>query len=272
MHTTKEILDLAMELSGLPEVPGDCGIVAEGREIRRILAGIDMESAEIVLGRRLGYDLVLTHHPVTGTMQANFYRASAYLGELLERAGAPVNAAQKVHEAMSEKQERSSHPTNYGRSADTAKVLGMPYMGLHNIADAIGGKKLQAYLDEALEGSPNATLKDVCQILMSVPEYQKGMNGPEIVVGDENNLCGRVFVIFGGGPFAGSTYFKSGVGTMICMHLPQEYQELYEREGLGNVIVCDHMASDSIGMNVILNALEERGMEITRVAGIFSDR
>lgn len=270
--TTTEIMQEALALSGLKEIPGDCGIVQEGRDIKRILAGIDMETAEIILGKRLGYDLVLSHHPVTGPMQAHFHLASTYLGELLEKAGTPANAAQKVHEAMSERQARNNHPVNYGRSADTARVLGMPYMGIHNIADAIGGKKLQAHLDQALEGRPKATLKDVCDILMQVPEYQKAATRPEIIVGKESDLCGKVFVIFGGGPFAGSTYYRHGVGTMICMHLPEEYRVQYEQEGRGSVIVCDHMGSDSIGMNVILHRLEELGAQVTRVAGIFNDR
>lgn len=270
--TTEQIMREALALSGLSEIPGDCGIVVEGDHITRILAGIDMETAEIILAKRLGYDLVLCHHPVTGPMQAHFHLASDYLGELLERAGTPANTAQKVHEQMRERQARNNHPVNYDKSADTARVLGMPYMGIHNIADAIGGKKLQAHLDGALDGRPGATLKDVCQILMEIPEYQKGATRPEIVVGNENDLCGKVFVIFGGGPFAGSTYYRHGVGTMICMHLPEEYRIRYEKEGLGSVIVCDHMASDSIGMNVILHRLEELGAEVTRVAGIFNDR
>lgn len=270
--TTTQIMQEALALSGLSEIPGDCGIVVEGENITRILAGIDMETAEIIVGKRLGYDLVLSHHPVTGPMQAHFHLASNYLGELLEKAGAPANAAQKVHESMRERQARNNHPVNYGKSADTARVLGMPYMGIHNIADAIGGKKLQAHLDNALSGKPEATLKDVCRVLMEVPEYQKAATRPEIIVGDEEDLCGKVFVIFGGGPFAGSTYYRHGVGTMICMHLPEEYRVRYEKEGRGNVIVCDHMASDSIGMNVILHRLEELGAEVTRVAGIFNDR
>ena len=83
---------------------------------------------------------------------------------------------------------------------------------------------------------------------------------------------GDKVVIFGGGPFSGREYFRAGVGTMICMHLSDDYRERYEKEGRGNVIVCDHMGSDSIGMNVILHKLEEMGAEVTRVAGIFNDR
>ena len=270
--TTDEIMQAALSLSGLDKIPGDCGIVVPGENIRRILAGVDMETAEIILGKRLGYDLVLSHHPVTGPMQAYFYKASDYLGELLERAGAPANAAQRASDWLTRLQEGKNHPVNYGKSADTARLLNMPYMGIHNIADAIGGKVLQAFLDKKLSGRPGATLKDVCSALMEVPEYQKALTKPEIVVGREDDLCGRVFVIFGGGPFSGREYFRAGVGTMICMHLSDDYRERYEKEGRGNVIVCDHMGSDSIGMNVILHQLEEMGAEVTRVAGIFNDR
>lgn len=177
--TTDEIMQAALSLSGLDKIPGDCGIVVPGENIRRILAGVDMETAEIILGKRLGYDLVLSHHPVTGPMQAYFYKASDYLGELLERAGAPANAASARADWLTRLQEGKNHPVNYGKSADTARLLNMPYMGIHNIADAIGGKVLQAFLDKKLSGRPGATLKDVCSALMEVPEYQKALTKPE---------------------------------------------------------------------------------------------
>lgn len=270
--TTDEIMQVALSLSGLDEVPGDCGIVVKGENIHRILAGIDMETAEIILGKRLKYDLIISHHPVTGPMQAYFYKASNYLCNLLENAGAPANAAQRASDWLTKLQEGKNHPVNYGKSADTARLLNMPYMGIHNITDALGGKILQGFLDQRLADKPYATLKDVCNILMEVPEYQKALTKPEVVVGNENDLCGKVFVIFGGGPFSGKEYFRAGVGTMICMHLPEDYRQKYEYEGRGNVIVCDHMASDSIGMNVILHRLEDMGAEVTRISGIFNDR
>ena len=50
-------------------------------------------------------------------------------------------------------------------------------------------------------------------------------------------------------------------------------KQRYEQEGRGNVIVCDHMGSDSIGMNGILKVLEEQhGIEVVRCSGLIEPR
>ncbi|HLA23912.1 MAG TPA: Nif3-like dinuclear metal center hexameric protein [bacterium] len=61
--TTDEIMALALEMAGFPAVPEDSGIFVEGRDIRRVLFGVDVGPAELQLARSLGMDLVIAHHP-----------------------------------------------------------------------------------------------------------------------------------------------------------------------------------------------------------------
>lgn len=63
---TKQILDLALSMAGMSEVPGDSGVLVHGENIKKVLIGVDMGTAEILLARELKVDLVIGHHPVGG--------------------------------------------------------------------------------------------------------------------------------------------------------------------------------------------------------------
>ena len=52
------------------------------------------------------------------------------------------------------------------------------------------------------------------------------------------------------------------------MHMPEEVIKAVKEQNIGNVIVAGHMASDSIGINVIIAALEERALEVIRMSGV----
>ena len=39
---TKEIMDMALEMAGLTEIPGDSGIVVEGENLKKAAFGVDM--------------------------------------------------------------------------------------------------------------------------------------------------------------------------------------------------------------------------------------
>jgi hypothetical protein len=55
---TEEIMELALALAGLDDVPADSQIYHPGEEIERILLGIDIGSAELWLAKELGYDAI----------------------------------------------------------------------------------------------------------------------------------------------------------------------------------------------------------------------
>jgi hypothetical protein len=66
-------------------------------EVKTVLAGIDMETPEILLADRLNQkgfviDLVLAHHP-EGRAYANFYEVMKMQADILHRFGVPINVA-----------------------------------------------------------------------------------------------------------------------------------------------------------------------------------
>ncbi|MFZ5966840.1 MAG: hypothetical protein ACOYVK_06665 [Bacillota bacterium] len=269
---TKEIMTLVLDMAGLEEIPHDSGITVEGENIKKILFGIDMETQEIMLGKQLGVDLVMSHHPHGGAPQIDLYRVMERQIDKMVEFGVPINKAQKALKKRMGKVERGAHLGNYDRSASAAKLLNMPYMNIHLPMDIIAENFIQSYMDNVLAGRPKATLKDVINALMEIYEYQHTPAGPVIRVGSERDYCGRVAVLMAGGTNGGpdvfKAYFEAGIGTIICMHLPEDVKEEVEKQNIGNVIVAGHMASDSIGINIVIKEMEKRGLEIIKMAGI----
>lgn len=267
---TKEIMDMALKMAELSEIPGDSGIIVEGGNIKKAAFGVDMEAAEMMIARELGVDLVITHHPVGGSPRLNLHKVMENQIARMVAAGVPINKAQKMLREQVGKVERSLHVTNYDRAASAARLLKMPFMGIHTPADLLTERKVQSHLDKTL--NDKATLADVVAALKQMPEYKNALTQPEIRVGSEKDYAGRVFVTMAGGTNGGvkvaETYFEAGIGTLVCMHMPEDVLKAVRDQNIGNIIVAGHMASDSIGINMIIEALEARGVEVIRMSGV----
>lgn len=268
----RTMMDEALQLADLKKEPFDTGIQHEGKDIKRVLMGVDMETAELLLAKELGFDAVVSHHPHTGAPTVEFAKVMDIQIDRMMHFGIPVNRAQK---ALREKQgsvERASHAENYDRTASAARLLDMPYMNIHLPADLIGERQIQSYLESSFQDKPKAKLKDVIEALKAHPAYQNALAGPVIRVGGENDYAGRIAVLFAGGTNGGAevykAYFEHGVGTIVAMHLPPEVKKAVEEQNIGNVIVAGHMASDSIGLNAIAAHWRTLGLEVVTTAGI----
>jgi putative NIF3 family GTP cyclohydrolase 1 type 2 len=269
---TKEIMDIALRLAGLSEVPQDSGILVEGENIKKVAIGVDMETAEILLAKELGCDLVITHHPVGGSPRINLHKVMNSQIDRMVKAGVPINRAQKVLKEQIDNVDTNIHVTNYPRAVAAAKLLGMPFMGIHTPTDILAEDTVQKHLDEKLSDKPKATLKDVVDALMEMPEYKNTLAGPVIRVGSEKDYAGKVFVTMAGGTGGGAkvqkAYFDAGVGTLVQMHMPPDVIKEVKDQNIGNVVIAGHMASDSVGINVLIKEMEKQGLEVIRMSGV----
>jgi hypothetical protein len=71
-----------------------------------------------------------------------------------------------------------------------------------------------------------------------------------------------------GGEAVFKAYFEAGVGTIVCMHVPEEVRKAVADQNIGNIVVAGHMASDSIGINIFIRNLQEQGLTVTTMSGI----
>ena len=117
-------------------------------------------------------------------------------------------------------------------------------------------------------------MSDVIKGLKTIPEYSiatKRGAGPRILNGDKNCPLGQVYVDFTGGTSGPDENIKAlvraGVNTIVCMHIPEKNLKTAKEYHL-NVILAGHMSSDSLGMNLFLDEIECRGVEVIPTSGL----
>ncbi|MFA5802992.1 MAG: NGG1p interacting factor NIF3, partial [Thermoleophilia bacterium] len=59
----------------------------------------------------------------------------------------------------------------------------------------------------------------------------------------------------------------AGVGTVVGMHISEKNREAAEKHKV-NVVIAGHNSSDSIGINLFLDELEKKGVEIIPCSGL----
>lgn len=244
------------------------------KEVRRALAGIDMEIGEVLLADRLGekgqpVDLIISHHP-EGKAMAALYQVMHLQADVLARFGVPINVAEGIMASRIAEVKRGLLPLNHNRAVDAARILGLALMSVHTAADNLVATFLQNLMDE----KKPETLGDVLKLLKELPEYKEAVKynaGPTIVVGNKERRAGKVMVDMTGGTSGSEDAYaklaQAGVGTLLVMHMGEKHRKEAEKNHL-NVIIAGHMASDSLGMNLFLDELGARGVEIIPCAGL----
>lgn len=244
-------------------------------QVDKIMAGIDIESAEVVLADALnqkgaGIDLLMTHHPV-GSPYAALHEVMDMQADNMMRYGVPVNIAEGVvRDRISEVARRIS-PRNHNQAVDAARLLGLGFMCTHTITDNL----VFGFLEDLFKEKSAETVGDVLSVLKEIPEYKeamKGKAGPMLFSGNEKNRAGKIapLEITGGTEGSHIVYEKlahAGVGTIISMHAGEEHRKEAQKHHI-NLVVAGHMSSDSIGMNLLLDTYEAKGVEIVPCSGL----
>jgi putative NIF3 family GTP cyclohydrolase 1 type 2 len=245
----------------------------DGREVNGVMWGIDITPAEVLLADRLrekgrSIDAIVGHHP-RGRAQAALHRVVPIQEAMMCSWGVPVTAAEcivgpRAHEVMC-----ASHSVNHAETVDTCRLLDIPFMCLHQPCDLLGQEFMQRLMSER---APEH-LDDLLKILSEVPEYDHAIreaNPPHILVGSRERRAGRVAVKFAGGTSAPQEMYEllshSGIGTVVCMHAPESHIE-EARKNHVNIVVASHMASDSLGCNLLADKFQEQGLTIIPCSG-----
>jgi len=268
--TTQELMDIALKAAKLDEMPADCGIIVEGKGIKKVLMGVDMDTAELMLAKQLGYDCVVSHHP-RNTNVDMLDLLHTHIRKL-EELGVPRNKGQKLLEERKNELSYRQHVSNSRRSESAAKLLEMPYICIHTPADRISEAIVQEFLDKKFKGKPDTTVQEVVEALEEIDEYRNSVRKPIIRVGSKESYAGKIYVLMSGftGPGAKMTkeYFEAGVGTLVIMHMPEKDVKEIKEQGIGNVVVAGHMSSDSLGLNKLAQEWAKKGVETTMMSGI----
>ena len=245
--------------------------IAEDKEIRRVLVGIDIEPAEILLAKEIGnIDLIIAHHPL-GKGLANLHEVMELQCDVLNQYGVPINVAEGLMKERIEEVARGVNAVNHQRTVDTAKILKINLINIHTPADNLAAN----FIKKTIDRENPERIEDLMRILKEIPEYQEAMKigaGPKIFVGSEENRCGKIAITeFTGGTEGSPKLYEkmanAGIGTVLGMHMKEESKKEAEMANI-NVVITGHISSDSLGMNLFLDELEKQGIEIISCSGL----
>jgi len=249
--------------------------VTSGKEeVKRVMAGIDIDAAEILVASQLGergkpVDLMMAHHPV-GFGLSSLHVVMDMQVDIFVKAGVPVHVAEKIMEERIKEVGRSLHPANHDRVVDVAKLLKVNLMNTHTITDNL----VTEFLNKHLAKRKPKLISDLLDALLEIPEYQEAKRrgaGPTLFAGSPNHRVGKYLVEMTGGTSPSDKIYKElsqfGISTIVGMHMRDAHRDKASEHYL-NVVIAGHMVSDSLGMNLFLDELEKKGIDVVPCSGL----
>jgi putative NIF3 family GTP cyclohydrolase 1 type 2 len=243
------------------------------RKIKKILIGIDIDVAELLLADKIrsleGLDLVVSHHP-QGRAYAGLYEVMQLQVDLLKKIGVSESVACELIEERKWEVERKILPANHMRTVDAARLLDLPFMCIHTPAD----NHVADFIMKLLAKHKPKKVAEIVDVLNGIPEYQdakKALAGPRIILGNPKRSTGKIFVEMTGGTEGNKDVYdklyKCGIRTLVSMHLSEEHFKKVRDANL-NVVIAGHISSDTLGLNLLLDRIEkEERFSITSCSG-----
>lgn len=248
-------------------------------EVGRLLVGIDVGVAELLLADRLTekdrpIDLVVAHHP-EGRALADLDLVMPVMADIWRSFGVPVHYGDMVLSERRGEVKRGFHANNNQQVVAAARLLDLPFLCCHTPADNNVQAYVQGRCDELGE---DATVAELIAMLKTIPEYREAViqgTGPMLFQGDEDARVGRVMADMTGGTSGPADSLEriaaAGVGTIVGMHIGEDRRKKAQKLHL-NVVIAGHMASDSLGMNLVFDHWERAGVEIVPCSGMIRVR
>lgn len=234
-------------------------------EIKTVMVGIDVGVPELLLADRLRekgvkIDLAISHHP-SGRGLWGLHKVMDIQPALWEKYGLSNEAAFGIMEERVQEVGRGVAAGNNTRAQDAAKLLGIPFMCTHTVADNC----VAAYLQRIFDSKKPKKVSNVVSILKTIPEYRDAIRkgaGPSILIGKEEDKAGKVFVDMTGGTSGPDRIFprlsQAGIKTIVGMHCKESGYKVAKAEYL-NYVIAGHISSDNLGMNLLFDEVEKHG-------------
>jgi len=268
---TNKIMKVGLELAGWKKMPADSAVHVKGKNISKVLIGIDIGTAELMLAKQLGCDAVIAHHPI-GVAAVNFYKVfDRHLSYMVEH-GVPKKIARQAVEKLKERVETRNHADIYSNIVGAAKALGMPLVNIHQPCD----EYMRQVILRAIKAGRTEYVSDIVKSIIKIPEFRHAATKVRVRFGNQDNKAGHWALVVAAGTNGGfhiaKTYLQYGVSTVIYLHIDYgELTKMREEKLEGNLVVMGHLAGDSIGLNGLAERLEDLGIETVRL-GILSNR
>ncbi len=239
-------------------------------DVTHLMVGVDIETPEVILADRLRekgkkIDALFIHHP-EGRALADLEKVMPLQVDILAQTGVPVNHSEAMLRPRMDKIWRSIHADNLFRTERAAELLNIPAFCCHTPTDNL----VWEFMEKHICKKEYDSLQDIINAILDIPEYKKYAlkgNPPIIAVGSGSNRPGKIYATEFTGGTNGPEEFaelqsRAGVGTILSMHVPEKMVEEAKKHNI-NMIQCSHMASDSLGINLMLDKLSKLEKKLT---------
>lgn len=270
----KELADIERTWNPFPDSRIINGTGEE--DVKNLMVGIDIETPEILLADRLRekgekIDCLMLHHP-EGRALADLEKIMPLQIDVFAGVGVPENQSEHLLKPRMDRVWRSIHADNFLRTERTAQLLGFPAFNCHTPTDNLVWQMIEKQIcrKEYFE------LAEIIKALLNIEEYKyyaKAGSPPIIVNGSKESRPGRIVATeFTGGTNGPEELIEkqaqAGVGTILAMHFTEKEVEEGKKHHI-NLIQCNHMASDTIGINLMLDKLQkdEPKLKVLAVSG-----
>lgn len=162
----------------------------EKKKIKKILAGVDIGTAEILLAKELKVDAVMSHHP-EGIGLAHLHDVLDLQIDMLADLGVPINVAEALLDIRMSELAKGLSPINHYQSIDAAKLLKMVFFGVHTPADNL----CYQFLKKEVEKKKPELISDLLKVIKEIPEYKEAAKmgaGPTLFAGNPKRRCGKI--------------------------------------------------------------------------------
>ncbi|MCX5970147.1 MAG: hypothetical protein NTV14_01295 [Coprothermobacterota bacterium] len=267
---TQELMQIALDMAGMKEVPPDSAVHVPGTHVQRILFALDVSATELLYAKDHAYDCVLGHHP-RGLAAATFYRVLERQRSLLEELGVPKEEAESATVRLRRNAYLNAHKANWEDPLRLAERLRQPFLNVHNPLDELGRRMMKQKLEE--RAHPGWTVAEVLSALGEFPEMAAAPLPPVAILGEESAPAGRVAVFHGagtnGGFGAADALYCAGYQTVVYIHIDGgEVEKLAAAHPGKNLVISGHLASDMVGINPYLNELRCRGLQVDSLSAL----
>ena len=247
------------------------------KKVKKILAALDVDGSDLLMFKYLNdqnpknkFDLVINHH-MFGRALLDLSDTMHLQADVLSLYGIPINVAESLLKVRVDEVYRKITPSNAYKEIDTAKMLGVNFMNVHTPADNMVAR----FVERKITKDKPKYVDDILKSLLQIPEYKKASKmgfGPMLFAGKPENRCGKIaFSEITGGTEGSPKIYQAmanaGIGTIIAMHQSEDHRKAAEKAHI-NVVIAGHISSDSLGMNLFLDELEKKGIEIVPTGGL----
>ena len=254
---------------------GDSRIInGSGKEdVKTLMVGVDIETPEVVLADRLRekgekIDCLFIHHP-EGRALGDLEKVMPLQVDLLAGVGVPVNHSEAQLRPRMDRIWRAIHADNLFRTERAAELLGIPAFCCHTPTDNLVWRFIEKNICQKKEYD---NLGEIINALHEIEEYDvfaKKGNPCFAVNGTSESRPGKVCATeFTGGTNGPEEFLKeqsdAGVGTILSMHVTEKTLEAAKKYHV-NMIQCSHMASDAIGINLMLDTIQKKEKKLSTV-------